>query len=252
MSTGEELRQEVISFLKQLHQSGEEFVFLDRRREFARVGEPAGAAESRETEFSSRESLEDFKRKISDCRRCRLHLSRTRFVFGAGDPGADLMFVGEGPGGEEDRQGLPFVGASGQLLTKIIAAIGFKRSEIFIANMVKCRPPGNRDPLPDEIETCEEYLLTQIEMIKPKVIVTLGRYSAYYFHGREAALRHLRGIVTDFNGIKVVSTYHPAALLRNPGLKKDTWEDMLLVRKVYDQQGGRPSSGKVYQPGGKR
>ena len=208
------------------------------------VREPAGIEQNRE---KTGETLEEFARRISSCTRCRLHSGRKNFVFGAGDPDADLMFVGEGPGWEEDRQGLPFVGASGKLLTKIIASIGFARSEVFIGNMVKCRPPGNRDPLPDEIEACEEYLLTQIGMIKPKVIVTLGRFSAAYFHGREAPMRELRGTVADFNGIKVVSTYHPAALLRNPSLKRGTWEDMLLAREVYDQQGGRPSSGEVFR-----
>lgn len=245
MADKEELWNLAASFLKQLEESGEEFVFHQERRVETVSIEPVGIKES---PAETGETLQEFARRISDCTRCRLHQNRTNFVFGAGDANADLIFVGEGPGLEEDRQGLPFVGTSGQLLTKIIASIGFSRSEVFIGNMVKCRPPSNRDPQPDEIEACEEYLLTQIRMIRPKVIVTLGRYSAAYFHGREAPMRDLRGIVADFNGVRVVSTYHPAALLRNPALKRSTWEDMILVRKVYDEQGGRPSSGKVYRP----
>ena len=244
MTDKEQLLSLAASFLKQLEESGEEFVFQQERQVETVVREPAGIEPGTE---ETGETLEEFARRISSCSRCRLHSSRTNFVFGAGDSDADLMFVGEGPGGEEDRQGLPFVGASGQLLTKIIASIGFARSEVFIGNMIKCRPPGNRDPMPDEITACEQYLLTQIGMIKPKVIVTLGRFSAAYFHGREAPMRDLRGRVVDFNGVKVVSTYHPAALLRNPALKRGTWEDMLLARKVYDEQGGRPSSGVVYR-----
>jgi uracil-DNA glycosylase len=201
-----------------------------------------------QTTTGSGKSLDDFGRKISGCTLCRLAESRTNFVFGAGDPDADMIFVGEGPGGEEDRQGLPFVGASGQLLTKIIASIGFARNEIYIANLLKCRPPGNRDPEPDEIETCVPYLLEQLEKIKPKVMVTLGRFSACYFHGNQTSLRNLRGLVAEFRGVKVVSTYHPAALLRNQSLKRGTWEDMQLARRVYDKLGGKPSSRNVFSP----
>ena len=244
MTEKEELHSLAISFLKQLEQSGEEFVFQHQRRVEKPPAEPAGLGKDGE---ETAETLREFARRISGCTRCRLHKSRTNFVFGAGDPDADLMFVGEGPGLAEDRQGLPFVGASGKLLTKIIASIGFSRSDVFIGNMVKCRPPENRDPLPDEIAACEEYLQTQISMIKPKVIITLGRFSAAYFHGREAPMKELRGVVADFNGVRVVSTYHPAALLRNSSFKRGTWEDMLLARKIYDEPGGRPSSGEVYR-----
>ncbi|MFH1068945.1 MAG: uracil-DNA glycosylase [Candidatus Glassbacteria bacterium] len=251
MSAKDELWGLAAQFLRQLEESGEEFVF--RHDAPLRYAEPveAGTLEST-SEAGKGESLEEFGGRISGCTRCRLHKSRTNFVFGSGDPEADLMFVGEGPGAEEDRQGLPFVGASGQLLTRIIASIGFSRGEVYIANMVKCRPPGNRDPEPDEIETCYPYLLTQLEMIRPRVVVTLGRHSAQFFHRAPGApMKSLRQVVGDYDGITVVSTYHPAALLRNPQWKKSCWEDMLLARRVYDQQGGRPSSGEVYQPGKK-
>jgi len=273
MNQERNLISRITSFFQQLKDSGEEFVFT------AEPARGAGAAAARQTRLSpagqaadsyprhapapgasaapapqldpsgdTEESLEDFGRRISNCTLCRLSKSRTNFVFGAGDPNADLMFVGEGPGFEEDRQGLPFVGASGQLLTRIIASIGFNREEVYIGNLVKCRPPQNRDPEPDEIEACVPYLLDQIEKIKPKVLVTLGRFSACYFHRREAPLKYLRGLVSEFRDIKVVSTYHPAALLRNQSLKRETWNDMLLARRLYDELGGKPSSGRVFQP----
>ncbi len=265
------------AFFRQLQESGEEFIFTaegspvvgaaaGRQAKASPAAQGAqssprpappesGAAAAPNAQADSPggpgESLEDFRRRIKNCSLCRLCKSRTNFVFGSGDPDADLMFVGEGPGAEEDRQGLPFVGASGQLLTRIIAAIGFTRDEVFIANLIKCRPPNNRDPLPDEIETCVPYLLTQIEKIEPKVLVTLGRFSACYFHEIEASLGKLRGLVSEFMGVKVVSTYHPAALLRNPSLKRRTWNDMLAARRLYDELGGKPSSGQIFVPGAK-
>jgi uracil-DNA glycosylase len=263
-----DIRALALARLRQMQANGETFVFLAEGARRAgkdipamkQAGEPEmmpsaelgvtggstpEAAESIPAPVD--ETLEAFGGRISKCKLCELHKGRTNFVFGAGDPRADLMFVGEGPGAEEDRQGLPFVGASGQLLTKIIASIGFSREEVYIANMVKCRPPGNRDPREEEIAACNPYLLRQIELIQPKVIVTLGRFSAYFFHGRQDSLRALRGQVADYQGISVISTYHPAALLRNPEYKRDTWEDMLLARKLYDSLGGRPSSGAVFQ-----
>ncbi len=262
MDNRSELYQLAAQFLRQLEERGEAFLLLENINLADYPGAQAAAPEAGKApeavkpgpELSGQprpgESLEAFGARIASCTRCRLHESRTKFVFGAGHPGADMLFIGEGPGAEEDRQGLPFVGRSGQLLTKIIASIGFTREEIYIANMVKCRPPGNRDPRPEEIEECNGYLLTQLELIKPKVIVTLGRFSAGYFHGSPgAAMRDLRGQIGEFHGVKVVSTYHPAALLRNSNWKRGCWEDMLLARKVYDQAGGRASSGAVYRPG---
>lgn len=259
MDSRTELRQLAAQFLRQLEERGETFLLLDDidLGNFAVVTPPAeaavvaaGAKDTASTGARDGESLEEFGRRISGCTRCELHKGRTNFVFGDGHPDADMLFIGEGPGAEEDRQGLPFVGASGQLLTKIIASIGFTRDEVYIANMVKCRPPGNRDPRPDEIEQCSPYLLSQLDLIRPKVIVTLGRFSAGYFHGAPgAAMRDLRGQIGEYHGVKVVSTYHPAALLRNSNWKRGCWEDMLLARKVYDEAGGRASSGEVYQPG---
>jgi uracil-DNA glycosylase len=164
------------------------------------------------------------------CERCRLAQGRNKVVFGSGDPAADLMFIGEGPGAEEDRQGLPFVGPAGELLTKIIAAIGLERSQVYIANMVKCRPPGNRDPQPDEVAACRGYLERQIALVRPRVIVALGRVAAQALLGNETPIGRLRGRWYSVQGVPTMVTYHPAALLRNAELKRPTWEDMQQVR----------------------
>ncbi len=187
------------------------------------------------SKVSSRNSLEEFYREIKDCEKCLLHKSRTNFVFGTGNSRAEVMFVGEAPGRDEDLQGEPFVGRAGQLLNKILAAINFKREEVYIGNILKCRPPENRDPLPDEIEQCEPYLIQQIKLIQPKLICALGRISAQALLKTRQPLNRLRGRFHDYQGIKLLVTYHPAALLRYPQFKKDTWEDMKLLRSEYDK-----------------
>lgn len=179
-------------------------------------------------------SLEEYCREISSCRKCPLWRTRKSFVFGDGASDAGLVFVGEAPGQEEDLRGKPFVGAAGQLLTKIIEAIRLKRSEVYICNILKCRPPGNRNPLPDEIRQCEPYLRTQLEIIKPRVICALGTFAAQTLLGSPTPISKLRGKIHYYQNIKLVPTYHPAALLRNPGWKRPTWEDVQLVRKIYD------------------
>jgi DNA polymerase len=164
------------------------------------------------------------------CTRCRLAESRNKVVFGSGNPGADLMFIGEGPGADEDRQGLPFVGAAGELLTRIIQAIDMTRDEVYIANVVKCRPPGNRDPQPEEVAACRGYLEKQIALVRPRVIVALGRIAAQTLLGNDAPIGRMRGQWFRVQGVPTMVTYHPAALLRNPALKRPTWEDMQQVR----------------------
>ncbi len=164
------------------------------------------------------------------CTRCRLSEGRNKVVFGAGNPAAELMFVGEGPGAEEDRQGLPFVGAAGELLSKIIQAIDRTREQVYIANVVKCRPPGNRDPQPDEVATCRGFLDQQIALVRPRVLVALGRVAAQTLLGNDAPIGRMRGQWFQVQGIPTMVTYHPAALLRNPALKRPTWEDMQQVR----------------------
>ncbi len=175
---------------------------------------------------------------VTTCVRCRLSEGRTRTVFGSGSPKAKIIFIGEGPGREEDLQGLPFVGRAGQLLTKMLSAIGFTRDEVYIANMVKCRPPGNREPQEDEMAACEPYLLRQLELIKPSIICALGRIAAQGLLKKPIALSILRQGVHYYNDIPVVVVYHPAALLRNPNLKRDAWEDLKMLRKLYDEATG--------------
>jgi DNA polymerase len=172
---------------------------------------------------------------VSKCERCGLAEGRTRTVFGSGAPSARIVFVGEAPGREEDLQGLPFVGRAGQLLTKMLAAIGFTRDEVYITNILKCRPPGNREPQEDEMAACERYLIRQIELINPAVICALGRIAAHGLLKKGASLGVLRQGVHYYNDIPVAVTYHPAALLRNPNLKREAWEDLQAIRKLYDE-----------------
>jgi uracil-DNA glycosylase len=168
-----------------------------------------------------------------DCSRCKLHgLGRRQVVFGVGNPEADLMFVGEAPGADEDIQGLPFVGRAGQLLTKIIEAIGLTREDVYIANVIKCRPPQNRNPEQDEVNTCEPFLFQQIDVIKPKVIVALGTFAARTLLRTLDPISRLRGRVYDYRGAKLIPTFHPAYLLRNPSSKREVWEDMKRAREL--------------------
>ena len=169
---------------------------------------------------------------VSGCTKCRLHATRTQTVFGVGNRRAQWMFVGEAPGADEDRQGEPFVGRAGQLLNAMLFAAGLKREEVYIANILKCRPPGNRDPQPDEVEQCEPYLIRQIELIQPKLIVALGRHAAHSLLKTEQPLARLRGQKHGYHGIPLIVTYHPAYLLRNPVDKRKVWEDLCLAKRL--------------------
>ena len=178
-------------------------------------------------------SLSDVRDDIGDCTRCKLHAERTNVVFGVGDDNADLMFVGEAPGRDEDLKGEPFVGRAGKLLTKIIEAIDLRREDVYIANVVKCRPPKNRNPAPEEIATCRPFLQAQIGLVKPKVIVALGAFAAATLLGdKDTPISALRGKVFDYCDAKLVPTFHPAYLLRSPDRKRDVWEDMRKVREL--------------------
>jgi uracil-DNA glycosylase len=182
-------------------------------------------------------ALAGAREDLGDCTRCKLHaLGRRQIVFGVGNPQADLMFVGEAPGADEDVQGEPFVGRAGQLLTKIIEAIGLKREDVYIANVIKCRPPGNRNPEPDEVDQCEPFLFRQIEIVKPKVIVALGKFAAQTLLRTLDPISRLRGRVYDYRGAKLIPTFHPAYLLRNPASKREVWEDMKLVRSLLKSE----------------
>jgi uracil-DNA glycosylase len=195
------------------------------------IAEPA--QESREPTLEERRrALTVLSQEVAACTRCAaLASTRTQTVFGSGEPGAELCFIGEAPGADEDAQGLPFVGAAGQLLTKIILASGFKREEVYICNTLKCRPPGNRTPLPDESANCRGFLQRQLELVKPKFIVALGASAATSLLNTTLALGKLRGRFHDYQGIPVLVTYHPAYLLphRNPAKKADVWEDMKML-----------------------
>jgi uracil-DNA glycosylase len=181
-------------------------------------------------------ALEVIRNELGDCRRCKLHRTRKTIVFGEGDTKATLMFVGEGPGFDEDVQGRPFVGRAGQLLTKIIQSIGLQRSQVYIANIVKCRPPQNRNPEPDEIDACHPFLLRQIEALQPQIICALGTFAAQTLLKTSAKITALRGQLFELDGIQVIPTYHPAFLLRNPEKKRDVWEDMKKILELLRQK----------------
>ena len=172
--------------------------------------------------------------RIHECLKCALGQTRKMFVFGTGNQRADVMFIGEAPGADEDAKGEPFVGRAGQLLNKIIEAVGMKREEVYICNILKCRPPNNRDPLPSEMETCSPYLLKQIDLLKPKFIICLGRISAQWLLRTSESLSALRGRTHEFRGSSLIVTYHPAALLRNPAWKRPAWEDMKMFKELYE------------------
>lgn len=179
------------------------------------------------------ESLNDIRIDLGDCRRCVLCEKRTHIVFGEGDPHARLVFVGEAPGYDEDQQGTPFVGEAGQLLTRIIQSIHLTREQVYICNVIKCRPPGNRNPEPLEIKTCSPFLNRQIQAIRPEFICTLGKFATQTLLKQEIPISKLRGQFYDYHGIRLIPTFHPAYLLRNPDKKREVWEDMKLLMSAY-------------------
>ncbi len=190
-------------------------------------------------EWNFSETIEELNSRICGCQKCALGATRTKFVFGVGNPNADIVIVGEAPGADEDAKGEPFVGRAGQLLNKILEAVEFKREEVYICNILKCRPPGNRNPLPEEINLCEPYLKKQLDLIKPKLILILGKVAADTLLNLKQPLNKMRGKVHHYNGIKTMVTFHPAALLRNPNWKRPTWEDMQQFKKIYEELTGK-------------
>ncbi|MDF1564975.1 MAG: uracil-DNA glycosylase [Deltaproteobacteria bacterium] len=178
------------------------------------------------------EALRAIRERLGDCERCGLHAGRRNLVFGVGNPAADLVFVGEGPGAEEDRRGEPFVGRAGELLTKMIEAMGYSREQVYICNVVKCRPPGNRDPEPAEVAACEPFLKEQLAALQPKVIVGLGRFAVQSLLGDyQARITRVRGRWATYAGVPLMPTLHPAYLLRNPAAKREAWQDLQAVMK---------------------
>lgn len=186
---------------------------------------------------SADEALAAIRHDLGECTRCKLHgLGRKQIVYGAGSQTAELMFVGEAPGADEDEQGVPFVGRAGQLLTKMIEAMGLRRDEVYIANVLKCRPPGNRNPEPDEIQRCEPFLFRQIASIQPKVIIALGAFAAQTLLKKQDPISRLRGRVYAYRGAQLIPTFHPSFLLRSPGYKRDAWEDLKKALALLDRE----------------
>jgi len=222
--------QEIIADLK---------AYLEYLKEMGITDLPAAEPKSEEvSRFIF--NLEEVRKELGDCRRCKLHRTRRTLVFGEGNEKARLMIIGEGPGYDEDVQGRPFVGKAGQLLTKILQSIHLQREEVYITNIVKCRPPQNRNPEPDEIHACHPFLLKQIEAIHPKIICALGASSAQTLLKTEAKITALRGRCHEIAGIKVFPTYHPAYLLRNPERKREVWEDMKQIFRLIFEDDDAP------------
>jgi DNA polymerase len=218
-----EKNEMLVSYLKQTKELFGDELYLSK------------TSSSHEKNENAKSDLDAFCREICECQKCPLGATRNKFVFGAGDPQANLMLVGEAPGAEEDRLGEPFVGRAGKLLDKILKAINRSRSkDVYICNVLKCRPPNNRDPLTSEVEQCEPYLLKQIEIIRPKLIVALGRVAGKTLLKVEQPLKDMRGKLHDYFGIPLIVVYHPAALLRNPGLKPAAWEDFKWIKSILD------------------
>lgn len=236
--TNEFIREEFLGIIKDLKgylyylkESGIDYIPLN--------ASPPAEISQISSNISPEKSLKMLRKEIGDCCRCKLYKGRTQIVFGVGNPEADLVFVGEAPGRDEDLQGEPFVGEAGQLLTKIIESMGLKRQDVYIANVVKCRPPNNRNPERDEIESCEPFLIRQLEIIKPKIICALGTFAAQTLLKTKEKISSLRGNFYYYHHIKVMPTFHPAYLLRNPGDKRLVWEDVRKVMKELNLKGKR-------------
>jgi uracil-DNA glycosylase family 4 len=225
-----EIKKEIHDLLNEV-----ERYLMQQEELFGGVLCPTAKAQELKTEWSDLKTLNELNSKICNCLKCTLGHTRTNFVFGVGNPKSRVMFIGEAPGADEDAQGEPFVGRAGQLLNKILTAIEMKREDVYICNILKCRPPENRDPLASEMETCTPYLDKQIDLIKPQFIVCLGRIAAQWLLKTNDSLTKMREKVHEYKGAKLIITYHPAALLRNPNWKLPAWDDMKLLKKLYDE-----------------
>ncbi|MGQ9637323.1 MAG: uracil-DNA glycosylase [Thermodesulfobacteriota bacterium] len=215
--TKEEMISDLIGYLRYIRERGISYLPTSHKRKLL--------------------SLKEIREELGNCQRCKLHRLRRNIVFGEGNEEAKLMLIGEGPGYDEDVQGRPFVGKAGQLLTRILQTVQVDRKEVYITNIIKCRPPGNRNPEPDEIKSCYPFLLKQIQAIRPKVICALGTFAAQTLLQKEAKITSLRGKSFDFQGIKIFPTYHPAFLLRNPEKKKEVWEDIQKIMHALREEG---------------
>ena len=235
MNVNEELHDIVRQLKTELEWAARTGMLIEDRRIESPAVAPVPSVPKRETASGSHSkqgmSLAEIREDLGDCTRCKLHQGRKNIVFGVGNQNAELMFIGEGPGADEDRSGEPFVGPAGQLLTKIIGAMGFKREDVYIANIVKCRPPKNRDPERDEIDACIGFLRAQIAAVQPKLIVCLGRPASQTLLETTTSISRLRGQWKNFEGVDVMPTFHPSYLLRSPENKRFVWEDMQAVVK---------------------
>lgn len=220
-------------YLEELQSTGiDGLPWADSAPPLAVVGTEQRTGENSVPQVAGGEALDQIRAELGDCQRCPLGTTRTSLVFGGGNPHARLVFVGEAPGRDEDLQGEPFVGEAGQLLTKIILAMGFARNDVYLCNILKCRPPGDRNPLPVEIEACQPFLLRQLQVIKPAAIVCLGTFAAQTLLATKEPISKLRGSFHDYHGIPLMPTFHPAYLLRNAAMKREVWVDMQLVMKL--------------------
>ncbi|MFA5336181.1 MAG: uracil-DNA glycosylase [Candidatus Omnitrophota bacterium] len=216
-----ESRKELLGIIKDV----ESYVKLERKSGVEYIAAPK----------KSKAGLSEVKKEVFSCKACPLHKTKTNYVFSDGSETAKLMFVGEAPGADEDLQGVPFVGRAGQLLTKMIEAMGLKRQEVYICNVLKCRPPENRSPLPEEVKACKGYLVSQIDIVSPKVICCLGKHAAQALLDTDVPITKVRGREMEFNGKLMIPTYHPAYLLRNPPAKKEVWEDLKKIMKILSE-----------------
>jgi DNA polymerase len=238
MSYPQEKKEEVVAYLRQLRRKGIRSIYVPPEDDPPVVAESVPLEAEQDLPMAeaatSGNALAALEKRVSGCIACPLHQSRTQTVFGVGNPGTKVLFIGEAPGRDEDRMGEPFVGRAGQLLNKILAAIELKREDVYITNILKCRPPKNRDPQENEIRECEHYLKEQIALIQPTVICALGRIAAQWLLQTNAALATLRSGEYFYEGIRILPTYHPAALLRNPNFKKPAWEDFKKLKAMLD------------------
>jgi len=238
MSYPQEKREEIVAYLRQLRRKGIRSIYVPLEDDPPVVAESVPLEAEQDLPMpmaaTSGNALAELEKRVSGCIACPLHQSRTQTVFGVGNPGTKVLFIGEAPGRDEDRQGEPFVGRAGQLLNKILAAIELKREDVYITNILKCRPPNNRDPQEKEIRECEHYLKGQIALIQPTVICALGRIAAQWLLQTNAPLATLRSGEYFYEGIRILPTYHPAALLRNPNFKKPAWEDFKKLKAMLD------------------
>jgi uracil-DNA glycosylase len=230
-------RARLVEVLHGLRELGCSELFLDQLTAAEALALAEGRGSAAAAVQVTGESIERLAVRASTCEKCGLSAGRTQVVFGRGGTRSELVVVGEAPGGEEDRAGLPFVGPAGKLLDLLLLSVGYDREQVYVCNVIKCRPPRNRDPRPEEVAACSPWLRAQLEAIAPRALLAVGRFAAQWLAGSEESMGRLRGRVHEYEGIPVVATYHPAYLLRTPGATRNAWQDLQLLRQVLDERG---------------